>query len=98
MENRFFIFIQENPEKETRFGIKEDPEYFKKIATVTGGSLIGKLLDTGYGKIENSPLMNKYGESIIRPTLNSISGEISTKIISEKIEDIDSRRRGDEMD
>lgn len=38
----------ETQEKETRFGIKEDPEYFKKGLSVTLGALGSKGIDAGF--------------------------------------------------
>lgn len=71
MENRFFIFIQENPEKETKFGIKEDPDYFKKGVSVSIGAIGSKKIDN-----ISQNYQNPYVKNIIKPAVNSIFSEM----------------------
>ncbi|MDD2169258.1 VENN motif pre-toxin domain-containing protein [Glaesserella parasuis] len=71
----------EKQEKEIRFGIKEDPEYFKKGLSVTFGSLVSKGSDKTFSSSQSS-----YIHNLIKPTTNAIFSEGVPKVI-DKVED-----------
>ncbi|WP_428981811.1 VENN motif pre-toxin domain-containing protein [Mannheimia indoligenes] len=72
----------EKQEKEIRFGIKEDPEYFKKGLGITFGALGSKGIDIGFSQANKLYSLGSYGNNLIRPTINAAWGEWSNQKIS----------------
>lgn len=86
-----FMEQAEKQEKEMRYGIKEDPEYFKKSLSITLGVGGSKVLDVIFSK-SNNP----YVTNIIKPAANSAIGESIPKTINEVNEVINQNMKNKE--
>ncbi|OOH88815.1 hypothetical protein BMT54_08310 [Pasteurellaceae bacterium 15-036681] len=84
-----FMEQAEKQEKEMRYGIKEDSDFFKKSLSITANAVISKKMNKELNKIDSSSLMN-----IAKPTANAILGDAIPKAIDKIDEAIDKNMKG----